>query len=964
MNYQNLVDEINDYSEYFKYCHSIITKLSLFLKEFVRSGKLFITKSKKSMKDVNIDINKANYFSSSLITNLKNFGDEFQEIMDKLETYFTKIEKELVNKITEFEKKYEANNRINLNKLNELNIYLSENKSKLEKTKVNYLDSCKYLVDYDKKYLSNKQKDNMNEEELAKIKDQSEKLKQTSETKKVYYRIEVTKLNDLLLTNESYYSNIISLIEKQEEERSTFYVSVILLFNNIMKEFNFESKESINRNEKYIDDIYIKRDLKMFSLFFNRTNNNKDKNRFSYEEFLDYENSSASQNNKLGDFNKNDKNNENTINDVEELDKIDSDLALQIIELGKHNFIDSETMDKELIEVDSIVYNLIQSDEKIDSEKFMEIINYIDENPEKCKIFVYLLMGHYCLKDLEKFNNFDNLHLLNSILNMITNFIWENDDYTYLYFLIMDIGEKTVYYHSNDTYPTNYLCKIMSKNAIYHDEEFWIKIIDLKIKMLAKIKINDEFIERRKNSITKKGKGFISKIFGSKGEDNVKIEKEILYSQIYKEKSTEYCTEILSEFICHFLNYDFIEEKTYKVIEKISNQYSLNVKQKNYYSKMIDSNVIYQKICNPYFANSETNSINLIKCDTQEDLDKLYFSFKSNKKFKSLEKNSKTKMFLFAIKYLNNKDIIQLLCLNKTINSQLKTFVYKNILIKYNNKIDIKKHIAIWKNILNYNSLKKKYNYKSILESIQKESNKKSIFDIIALDSVRTVFSKNQQSNQNKLSNILKAASTELPDVNYCQGMNHIAAVLLVLCEENEEEAFYLFIGLLFATDYCSLIVKNLKKLNSFFYCFERLLNIMFPEMNRYFKNINVNCGYFLSPWFITLFSNAYNHEKEQDNLKVIMNIFDLFILSGWKAIFKIGISLIRKNSLKIISLPYDQLVHYLNNEIIHSDFFKNENLNEIMNISINFKISNKLINNLCEEFEMKTNIMNKKNGI
>ena len=321
-------------------------------------------------------------------------------------------------------------------------------------------------------------------------------------------------------------------------------------------------------------------------------------------------------------------------------------------------------------------------------------------------------------------------------------------------------------------------------------------------------------------------------------------------------------------------------------------------------------------------------------------------------------------MFLFAIKYLNNKDIIQLLCLNKTINSQLKTFVYKNILIKYNNKIDIKKHIVIWKNILNYNSLKKKYNYKSILESIQKESNKKSIFDIIALDSVRTVFSKNQQSNQNKLSNILKAASTELPDVNYCQGMNHIAAVLLVLCEENEEEAFYLFIGLLFATDYCSLIVKNLKKLNSFFYCFERLLNIMFPEMNRYFKNINVNCGYFLSPWFITLFSNAYNHEKEQDNLKVIMNIFDLFILSGWKAIFKIGISLIRKNSLKIISLPYDQLVHYLNNEIIHSDFFKNENLNEIMNISINFKISNKLINNLCEEFEMKTNIMNKKNGI
>ena len=229
---------------------------------------------------------------------------------------------------------------------------------------------------------------------------------------------------------------------------------------------------------------------------------------------------------------------------------------------------------------------------------------------------------------------------------------------------------------------------------------------------------------------------------------------------------------------------------------------------------------------------------------------------------------------------------------------------------------------------------------------------------------MRTIFFKNQESNQKKLGNILKAASKELPEVNYCQGMNHIAGLLLVLCEENEEEAFYLFLSLLKATDYCSLVINNLKKLNSFFYCFERLLNIMFPEMNRYFKNINVNCGYFLSPWFITLFTNAYNDENGKDNLKIIIRIFDLFILSGWKAIFKIGISLIRKNSLKIISSPYEQLVHYLNNEIIHSDFFKNENLNELMNISINFKLSNKLINNLCEEFEMKTNIMNKINNL
>ena len=960
MNYQNLVEEINEYSTYFKYCDSIITKFTLFFKEFARSGSKFVLKSKKSMEDIYAEINKDQYFSSSLIKNLKNFSDEFKDMMDKLDSFFSRIEKELTDKITEFDKEYKTNNKNNLIKLSELNIYLSESKNKLEKTKNNYLVSCKAFTDYDKKYCSNKSKENMKDEELARIKEQHDKLKQTSETKKVYYRIEVTKLNDLLVSNENYYSNIIELIKKQEEERTTFYVSIILLFINIIKEFNFETKESISKNEKYIDEIFIKRDVNMFSLFFNKKNNNKDKSRFLYEEFLDYENINTTQNNKLGEINDNMPKNENIINDIEkkELDKIDINLALQIIELGKNSFIDSENMDNDLIELDSIIFNLIQRDEKIDSEKFMQVINYIDENAEGCKNFIYLLMGHYCLKNLENFNNNENIYLLNSILNMIINFIWEKDDYVYLIFLILDIGEKTVYYNSNDKSPTHYLCKLMAKNAIYHNEELWIKIIDLKIKMFAKIKIIEEFNTRRKNSVSKKDTGIISRFFGSKDEDNEKIEREILYSQIYKEKSSDYCTGILTEFISHFMNYDFIEEKTKKVIEHISNQYSLNIKQKNYFLEMINSNIIYKEISNPYFSESDSDCI---KYDTQEDLDKLYFSFKSNKKFKSFDKNPKLKVFLFALKYLNNKDIIPLLCLNKEYYSKLKNIVYKNILIKYNNKIDFKKHIAIWKIILDYNSIKKKYNYKSILDSIKNGSNKNNIFDIIELDSVRTSFEKNQLLNQTKLCNILKAASNELPEVNYCQGMNHIASFILVLCEENEEETFYLFLSILFATDYCSLVVNDLLKLNSFFYCFERLLNTMLPEMNIYFKNVNVDCGYFLSPWFITLFTSAFNYANGQDNLKIIVRIFELFLLSGWKAIFKIGISLIKNNSLKIISSPYDQLVHYLNNEIIRSEFFRNENLDEIMNISLNFKISNKLINNLCKEFEMKKNIMNKK---
>ena len=957
MNYQSIEHEIKEYSTYFKYCDSVTSKFSIFFKEFTKSGSKFIIKSKKLIDDIYSEINKEEYFSSTLNKNINNFCEELKESLDKMQTFFSRIETDIIDKINEFDKDYKIKSKNYLNKLNDLNLYLTDNKSKLEKTKNIYFDSCKNTSDFEKKYLTNKQ--NMKEEEYNKLKEQYEKLKQASETKKVNYRIEVTKLNDLLVSNENYYLEIINSISKQEEEKCQFYVKIILLFNNGIKEFNIENKESIARNEKYIDEIYIKRDLKLFTIYFNRINN-KEKNRFFYEEFLDYENVNINQNKNISGENKNSQNNDtnNNINDndVKDIEKIDLKLATQIIELGQEPFIDIDTMDNEFIELDNIIFNLIQRDEKIDDEKFLRIVNFVDGNTEGCKNFIYLLMGHYCLKNLVKFNNIENIYLLCTILNMIINYIWDNEDYSYISFLILLIGEKTVYYSSADKHPTHYLCKIMSKNTIYHMNEFWSKIINLKIKMLAKIKLNEEFHLRRKNSISKKDGGLISKFFGG-NENNEKIERDILYSQIYKDKASFYCSEILCEYIIHFMNYDFMNKSSTVLIEQLSSQYDLNSKQKNYFLEMVNSNIIYIKSFNPYFSDFKSD---IIEYENQEDLDKLYFSFNSNKKFKFTKNNSKMKILLFSLKYLNNNDIIPILCLNRECNNKLKKIVYKNILLKYNNKIDIKKHIGIWKIILNYNLIKKKYNYKSILETINKDKNKDSIFDVIELDTIRTSFSNNQELNQSKLKNILKAASKELPTVNYCQGMNHIAAFLLILCNEDEEETFYLFLSILFATDYCGLIVNDLLKLNSFFYCFERLLNIMYPEMNSYFKNINVDGGYFLSPWFITLFTNAFNDAKGKENFKIMLKIFDLFLLSGWKAIFKIGLALIRYNSIKIFSLPYEQLIHYLNNEIMNSDFFKDENYNELINISINFKISNNLINNLCKEYEMKRSIMNK----
>ena len=965
MNYQNLEQEIKEYSNYFKYCDSINSKFSSFLKLFVQSGNKFISKSKKSLDEFCSEINKVEYFPSSLNKNINGYCDQVKLIIDKFQNVFSNVEKDIITKVNEFDKKYKTNYKASLNKLNELNNYLLDNKTKLEKTKNNYFDSCKSVQEHNKKYLLLKSKETP-KEELSKLNDQIIKLKQTSETKKVYYRNEVTKLNDLLLSNENYYIDIIKWISKQEEERSEFFTNILLLLNNIVKHFNFESKDLIAKNEKYIDDIYTKRDIKMFNLYFNKTNNNKDKSRFLYEEFFDFENFNAPNSNiELKENNSKSQNNSEKAqkeNEASEVLKLDYNLCLKISQMGKEKLINFDFKNKEYIELDNIISNLMLKDNKIEDDKFLRIMHLVEEKVDGCKNFIYILMNRYSQKHLIQFKCVENIYFLNSVLNLIINYLWENDEYTYLAFFILFIGERTIFINPKEKNNINYLCKIMATNTIYHISDFWNKIINLKIKMLARVKLNEEFKIRKKNT-ARKDSGLISKIFGISSDDNDQIENKILYSQIYKEKSSSYFDDVLNEYLNHFICYEFSENKTIDLIEELSKQYDLNIRHKNYCIKTIRTNLIYKKTPNPYFSE--------IKLEQKNSL----------KKYKKIN-NNKIKIILFCMKYLSNKDILSILCLNKEYYSIIKKYFYKNILINKNSKIDIKKHISIWKALLGYNKLKSKYNYKSLKESTIQDNksvieivnnkneftntdSKESEFDTIELDCVRTTFKSNQEENQTKLSHLLKVASKQIPSINYCQGMNHIAAFLLVLCEENEEETFYLLLSILLGTDYCKLIEKDLVMLNSFFYSFERLLNLMFPEMYNFFINNNINGGYYLSPWFITLFTLAFKNESEEENnIEVFAKIFDLYLFSGWKAVFKIGISLIRNNSSKIFSLPYEQLVHYLNNDIIHSDFFTNTHIEELYNIFTNFKISNNLLSNLNEEYEMKKNILNKNNNL
>ena len=108
-----------------------------------------------------------------------NYCKELNGIMDKFQIALYNIEKDIINKLVEFDKNYKTNCKNSLNNLTNLNTFLSDNKNKIEKIKNNYFESCKQVDEYNKKYIIGKE---LTKEENAKLMEQLDKMKQTSET--------------------------------------------------------------------------------------------------------------------------------------------------------------------------------------------------------------------------------------------------------------------------------------------------------------------------------------------------------------------------------------------------------------------------------------------------------------------------------------------------------------------------------------------------------------------------------------------------------------------------------------------------------------------------------------------------------------------------------------------------------------------------------------------------------------
>ena len=587
----------------------------------------------------------------------------------------------------------------------------------------------------------------------------------------------------------------------------------------------------------------------------------------------------------------------------------------KIFNLGKN---EDKPENKEIIElkteqeknINEYLIDLLNNEAKIEEKKFNYMNEYINKKPENIKLIIDILMNQFQKSSFIKLSNLENLNLLSQLLNSIIKIATANPNLYEVNYIVIFLAEKIIFFNKENAYNKSYLNNILSKNEYFSEQKFWMNLITKKIQILGELNANMEIekIEKERNDNMKNEK-VLNKVKGlfniGKSKEDIMIENEILFAQLYEGKLPIFSVQVIDDYINHFCNFNLKQKIASKLILELADKYKFEDSFVTYFMAKLNSNMCL----------TVDNSQKEIK---DINYDKLYFNSANNTiiKYKHIF-DAKLRVILYSLKYLELKDFPNLLALNKNCNKNLVKIIYKNILIKYHD-MDIKTHLNIWKILLDYYEIKKSYNYSEIkkelglsdkIEDIMKNSNIEDFQnskDIIDLDIVRTYFSTNKTQNQLKIRNILKSIRKAKNNLKYCQGMNYIAAFLLNITND-EEEAFYLFLSIFDCTDYGKLFVDDLAKLKKYFYVFGRLLNVLLPELDYYLKDNKVDVSYFVSPWFITLFTNTFQNIKDKNNPKILLRIFDLFFFSGWKSIIKIGISLLKNYENIIMTLTFEE---------------------------------------------------------
>lgn len=156
-----------------------------------------------------------------------------------------------------------------------------------------------------------------------------------------------------------------------------------------------------------------------------------------------------------------------------------------------------------------------------------------------------------------------------------------------------------------------------------------------------------------------------------------------------------------------------------------------------------------------------------------------------------------------------------------------------------------------------------------------------------------------------------------------------------------EEEAFCILVQLMQNYDLRGHYTPQLDLLRQRLYQFDGLLSDHLPHIHRHFTEQGIRSSMYASQWFLTLFAYKFP-------LEVVYRIYDILFTEGVDCLFRIGLALLAKNQINILSLEFDALVMYLKEDML---VVYKDNITDLLVESYDIRISTRRLEKLAKSY-------------
>jgi len=312
------------------------------------------------------------------------------------------------------------------------------------------------------------------------------------------------------------------------------------------------------------------------------------------------------------------------------------------------------------------------------------------------------------------------------------------------------------------------------------------------------------------------------------------------------------------------------------------------------------------------------------------------------KQKKKEEKYGSLEVLRLSLKYI--EDLASLLILNKKTYELLRMPIYK--LILHNSK-NINR-LKIWKVILNDNVLHSLYTSIKANKLNDFLINNKDIDDVICLDVARS-FRGLTDKNKDAVISVLRCYAIHNPEVGYCQGMNCIAGLFYILCED-EAIAFMMFASFVKRFGLIDLFKPDMPLLKTYLFALNKLIAIFLPEVHTHLFEENINAAHFSSAWILTSFTEILQYLDTGKIPPLLFVIFDEILTKGLRVVLKASLFIIDYHKEQLLAYK-DEKIFQLFNDLFKNNFFFNSKVVRAYKCC-RFNITQELLNELTELYK------------